>query len=73
MFPTIFSLGVSSLPEEEKPLGSSLIIMTIVGGAVMPPLMGKVSDALGLNWAMLMPMLGFVVIFIFSFRKKVHV
>ncbi len=73
MFPTIFSLGVSSLPEEEKPLGSSLIIMTIVGGAVMPPLMGKVSDALGLNWAMLMPMLGFIVIFIFSFRKKDHV
>jgi FHS family L-fucose permease-like MFS transporter len=73
MFPTIFSLGVSSLPEEEKPLGSSLLIMTIVGGAVMPPLMGKVSDALGLNWAMLIPMMGFMVIFVFSFRKKDHV
>jgi len=72
MFPTIFSLGVASLPQNEKPLGSSLIIMTIVGGAVMPPLMGKMSDSLGLHWAMLLPLVSFLLIFVFSMKKANH-
>jgi len=43
MFPTIFSLGISGLGNETK-IASSLIIMAIVGGALLPPLMGYISD-----------------------------
>jgi MFS transporter, FHS family, L-fucose permease len=43
MFPTIFALGIVGLKDETK-LGSSLIVMAIVGGAILPPIMGKIID-----------------------------
>jgi len=39
MFPTIFALGIRGLGDYTK-LGSSLIVMSIVGGAIAPPFMG---------------------------------
>lgn len=44
MFPTIFALSVRGLGTKTKE-GSSLVIMSIVGGAVFPVIMGQVSDA----------------------------
>ena len=44
MFPTIFALGLKGLGTNTK-IGGSLIVMAIVGGAVIPPLMGKIADA----------------------------
>ena len=41
MFPTIFALGIRGLGDHTK-LGSSLIVMSIVGGAIAPPRMGRV-------------------------------
>jgi len=43
MFPTIFALGIMGLGEGTK-AGSSLLIMSIVGGAIFPYLMGTVID-----------------------------
>ncbi|HLS38058.1 MAG TPA: L-fucose:H+ symporter permease [Sphingobacterium bovisgrunnientis] len=43
MFPTIFSLGILGLGEETKS-GSSWLIMSIVGGAIFPFLMGEIVD-----------------------------
>jgi FHS family L-fucose permease-like MFS transporter len=43
MFPTIFSLGIRDAGVHTD-MGSSLIIMAIVGGAVLPPVFGYVSD-----------------------------
>jgi FHS family L-fucose permease-like MFS transporter len=43
MFPTIFSLGITDLNEHTKP-GSSLIVMSIIGGALFPVLMGSIID-----------------------------
>jgi FHS family L-fucose permease-like MFS transporter len=43
MFPTIFALGVKDLGPHTK-LGSSFIIMAIVGGAILPPFMGLFKD-----------------------------
>ena len=43
MFPTIFALGIKDLGPDTK-LGSSLIIMSIVGGAILPLLFGYLSD-----------------------------
>lgn len=43
MFPTIFTLGIKELGAFTKS-GSSYLIMAIVGGAIIPPVMGLVSD-----------------------------
>jgi MFS transporter, FHS family, L-fucose permease len=48
MFPTIFSLGIMNLKEETKS-ASSLIVMSIVGGAIFPVIMGGIIDAMGDN------------------------
>jgi FHS family L-fucose permease-like MFS transporter len=67
MFPTIFSLGVRGLGEKTKE-GSSLLIMAIVGGAVFPPIMGRISDMSNIQWAYLVP--GFCFLGIFLFARK---
>ena len=43
MFPTIFALGIRGLGDYTK-LGSSLIVMSIVGGAIAAPFMGHIAD-----------------------------
>ncbi len=43
MFPTIFSLGIEELGSDTK-IGASLLVMSIVGGAIFPYLMGTVID-----------------------------
>jgi MFS transporter, FHS family, L-fucose permease len=43
MFPTIFALGIKELGEKTK-IGSSILVMTIVGGAVLTLAMGKLSE-----------------------------
>ncbi len=48
MFPTIFSLGITDLKEDTKP-ASSLIVMSIIGGAIFPVIMGKIIDSSGDN------------------------
>lgn len=62
MFPTIFALGIERLgPLTGK--ASSLLVMAIVGGAVIPLAMGWLADRFGLQMAFLLPMLcyGFIV------------
>lgn len=63
MFPTIFALGIDGLGEESK-IASSFIVMSIVGGALFPVLMGQLSDANGGNIqiAYIVPLLCFLVI-----------
>jgi len=68
MFPTIFSLSIRGLGTKTK-LGSSLVIMGIVGGAVIPPIMGKVSDASSIQYAYLVPIVCFLYIFYFAYRN----
>jgi MFS transporter, FHS family, L-fucose permease len=64
MFPTIFALSIKNLGEQVK-LGSGLVIMAIVGGAVLPPLTGYLSLA-GLENALIIPLISFLVIFFFG-------
>src|SRR5579884_192975 len=45
IFPLIFSLVIERLPEHANAL-SGLMVMAIVGGALLPPVMGLVADAL---------------------------
>ncbi|MBL7826244.1 MAG: L-fucose:H+ symporter permease [Saprospiraceae bacterium] len=59
MFPTIFALSTKGLPPAESKLASSLVIMAIVGGAVLPPLAGLFSQFGGMKMALLVPFLCF--------------
>ncbi|WP_074012850.1 L-fucose:H+ symporter permease [Candidatus Sodalis sp. SoCistrobi] len=65
-YPTIFSLGIRQLEHDTK-YGASVIVMTIVGGGIVTPVMGYVSDAAGaIAPAELIPALCFGVIFFFA-------
>ncbi|MEO5830384.1 MAG: L-fucose:H+ symporter permease [Rhodanobacter sp.] len=68
MFPTIFVLGLSGLDDDHRKLGSSMLVMAIIGGALLPVLMGAVSDMAGIHWAMVVPASGFLVVFAFALR-----
>ena len=46
IFPLVFSIAVDRMPEDSNTL-SGLLVMAIVGAAILPPLMGYVSDATG--------------------------
>ncbi|WP_263409609.1 L-fucose:H+ symporter permease [Terriglobus tenax] len=46
MFPTIFASGVEGLGRATK-LGGSMLVMSVVGGAVLPPVLGLVARARG--------------------------
>jgi FHS family L-fucose permease-like MFS transporter len=67
MFPTIFSLGIKELGGDTK-FGSSLIIMSIVGGAILPPIFGYISDVThNIQMGYVVPFACFIVIFLFGF------
>jgi len=66
MFPTIFSLGIKGLGGDTE-YGSSLIIMSIVGGAILPRVFGYISDASGnIQNGYIVPLTCFLVIAFFG-------
>lgn len=65
MFPTIFSLSISGLGKHTKQ-GSSILIMAIVGGAVIPLAMGRLSDRFTMQTAYLVPAACFVIVLLFA-------
>ena len=65
MFPTIFSLASEGLGERAAD-GSGIICMAIVGGAIVPALMGLVADASGLRFSLVVPFACYVVIAAFG-------
>jgi FHS family L-fucose permease-like MFS transporter len=61
MFPNIFTLGIAGLgPMTSK--GSGLIMAAVVGGAVIPVLLGKVADLVGIQHALFLPVLCYLFI-----------
>ena len=64
MFPTIFALGIRGLGDYTK-LGSSLIVMSIVGGAIAAPLMGHIADISSMRLGFVLPMIcfGFIALY----------
>lgn len=69
MFPTIFALGITNLGEGTK-AGSSWIIMSIVGGAILPYLMGTVIDLNGddIQIGYTIPLICFLVIVYYGLK-----
>ncbi|WP_461453352.1 L-fucose:H+ symporter permease [Mucilaginibacter sp.] len=76
MFPTIFALGIKDLKGDTE-FGSSLIIMSIVGGAIVPRFFGYISDATGnIQYGYIIPLICFIIIALFGMtghKAKVNV
>ncbi|TAN04862.1 MAG: L-fucose:H+ symporter permease [Rhodanobacteraceae bacterium] len=69
MYPTIFALGVDGFNDAERKTGASFLVMAIVGGAVLPPLLGAISDAASINIAELVPLGCFVAVWLFAVQR----
>jgi FHS family L-fucose permease-like MFS transporter len=61
MFPTIFALGIHGLGVWAKK-ASSFIVMAIMGGAVLPKLMGYVADRSDISRGFIVPLFCFVLV-----------
>jgi MFS transporter, FHS family, L-fucose permease len=61
MFPNIFTLGISKLGHLTSH-GSSILIMAIVGGAVVPAIMGRMADLFGIHHSLFIPALCYLYI-----------
>jgi len=86
MFPTIYGIALKDMGDEAK-IGSAGLVMAIVGGALMPPLQGRILDLGGkgfsditilsvpeVNFSFILPLFCFIVIAIYGYRTiKVHV
>lgn len=70
MFPTIFAMGIENTGADTKP-ASSLIIMSIVGGAIIPPAAGLITDITGnMQYSYLLIVLCFIIIYLFAKNNK---
>jgi len=67
MFPTIFALGIKGLGPLTKK-GSSLLVMSIVGGARIPVLMGHIADISTMALGFIVPLVCFVFIVFYGIR-----
>ena len=67
MFPTIFALGVKNLGGYTK-LGSALLVMSIIGGAIVPAVMGYISDASSIQKAFVVPLICYAYVLHFALR-----
>lgn len=65
MFPTIFALSLNGLGVNETKRGSSFLIMSIVGGAIAPVLMGVIGEA-NMAIGFIIPLVCFAVIALFA-------
>jgi FHS family L-fucose permease-like MFS transporter len=71
MFPTIFALSIKGLGAYTK-LGSSLLVMSIIGGAVLPAAMGHISDASNIQRALIVPLVCYLYILKFALSFSRH-
>lgn len=72
MYPTVFALGVEGRGDDERKLGSALLVMTIIGGAVLTALMGAISDHSSIATAMSVPACCFAVVLLFALQRRHH-
>ena len=67
MFPTIYGIALGGVGEDAK-IGASGLIMAILGGALLTPLQGRVSDLAGVHASYLVPMVCFAVVLAYAWR-----
>lgn len=69
MFPTLFSLALEGLGDD-KPQGSGVLCTMIVGGAIIPPAFGFMTDSFGFTTAFMLIIFCYAYIFYYSLRSK---
>lgn len=83
MFPTIYGIALSGMGDEAK-LGSAGLILAIVGGALMPPVQGRIIDMGGtglsdlklfgfipeVNFSFILPLICLIMVGIYSYRSS---
>ena len=69
MWPCIFSLSIAGLGKYTSQ-GSSFLIMMILGGAIIPPLQGKLADSIGIHMSYIIPVFCFAYLAFFAFKAK---
>ena len=77
MFPTIYGIALGSVSgpstssgTEDVKIGASGLIMAILGGALLTPIQGMVSDHSSINMSYLVPMVCFIVVAIYGIRAS---
>ena len=65
MFPTIFSLSLEGL-DDLKPQASGILCTMIVGGAIIPPMYGYLTDLYGFKWAFSLLIICYLYIYFFG-------
>jgi FHS family L-fucose permease-like MFS transporter len=72
MFPTIFALGVHELGPDTK-RASAWLVMAIMGGALVPKLMGAIADRSSVSSSFVVPSVCFALIACYAFRWPSYV
>ena len=67
MFPTIFALSLRGLGNHTK-RASSYLMMSPIGGAVGPLLMGYVADQTTMSFSFIVPLLSFIVVMMYAWK-----
>ena len=69
LFPLIFSIAINGMPSRSNEI-SGLLVMAIVGGALVPPLMGVVSTSTGIIGSLIILALCFIFLLFIPFVKS---
>ncbi len=69
MWPSIFTLAITGLGKYTAQ-GSAFLVMMILGGGIIPPLQGKLSDIIGIHSSYIIPVICFAYITLFAYLAK---
>ena len=69
MWPAIFSLAITGLGKYTSQ-GSAFLVMMILGGGIIPPLQGKISDIIGIHQSYFIPVVCFAYLAYYGFVVK---
>jgi FHS family L-fucose permease-like MFS transporter len=69
MWPSIFSLAIAGLGKYTSQ-GSAFLVMMILGGGIIPPLQGKISDIIGIHASYFIPVICFAYLAFFAYKAK---
>jgi MFS transporter, FHS family, L-fucose permease len=67
MFPTIFTLGIAELGPLTG-MGSGVLVASIVGGAIIPYIEGRLADSIGIHHAFVIPAVCYIYLAYYGFR-----
>ncbi|MEN9323550.1 MAG: hypothetical protein RL699_1330 [Bacteroidota bacterium] len=69
MWPAIFSLAITGLGKYTSQ-GSAFLVMMILGGGIIPPLQGKISDIIGIHESYFIPVICFAYLAYYGYAVK---